>query len=387
MGWVSVFCTHLCTETLESRALPTATSPQRLRRRLLGSRLLDALAYPHGVDRYVELVRPLLVNDDVRAEITGVAQQTPKSVTLTLRPNENWRGLRAGQFVGVSVEIDGVRQTRPYSPAGSQHAAGGSLELTVSTHPEGRVSRHLRDHARPGMIVGLTQAQGDFLLGDARPERVLLISGGSGITPVMAMLRTLCDEGFAGEIGFLNYARSQELALYAPELEELARSHAGLRVARGFTRGGDTRLSGRFCREHLRAVIAEHAEAATFVCGPPALIDAVRALWQEDGLPEPAVETFTPPALSFDTEGAEGHVTFAASGREAANSGLPLLEQAEDAGLAPDHGCRMGICNTCSCRKTAGTVRNVITGEISRAGEEQIRICVSVPVGDVELDL
>ena len=137
----------------------------------------------------------------------------------------------------------------------------------------------------------------------------------------------------------------------------------------------------------MRAVISDHSSAATFVCGPPALIDAVRAVWAQDGLPEPAVETFTPPALSFDTDGAEGLVRFAASAREAANSGLPLLEQAEDAGLAPEHGCRMGICDTCSCRKTAGTVRNVLTGEISSAGDEQIRICVSVPIGDVALEL
>ena len=116
------------------------------------------------MDRYVELVRPLLLARDVRAEVTAVRWQTPKSVTLTLRPNENWRGFRAGQFVGVSVEIDGVRLTRPYSPAGSEHAPEGALELTVSTHPEGRVSRHLRDHARPGMIVDLTQAQGEFVL-------------------------------------------------------------------------------------------------------------------------------------------------------------------------------------------------------------------------------
>jgi ferredoxin-NADP reductase len=363
------------------------TSPRRVGRLLLRSSLLEALAYPHGVDRYVELVRPLLVKQQVRAEVTAVRRQTPKSVTLRLRPNENWRGLRAGQFVGLSLNIDGVRETRPYSPAGSQHAAGGLLELTVSTHPEGKVSRHLRDDARPGMIVGLTQAEGDFVLPDPRPERVLLISGGSGITPVMAMLRTLCDEGFGGEIGFLNYARSSALALYGAELDRLSERHAGLRVARGFTRGRRQSLSGRFHREHLGAVVSEHADAATFVCGPPTLIDAVRAVWTQDGLSEPLVETFTQPALSFDTDSAEGSVSFLASGREAANSGLPLLDQAEDAGLAPEHGCRMGICNTCSCRKTSGIVRNVLTGEISTARDEQIRICVSVPVGDVALDL
>ncbi|HWX45717.1 MAG TPA: ferredoxin reductase [Solirubrobacteraceae bacterium] len=377
--------------------MPTATV-----NRLLRSSLLEALTYPHGVDRYVELVRPLLVGREVRAEIAAVRHQTPSSVTLTLRPNANWRGMSAGQFVGLSVEIDGVRETRPYSPAGSEHRVDRTLELTVSTHPEGKVSRHLRNHARPGMIVGLSEAQGEFVLPRPRPERVLLISGGSGITPVMAMLRTLCDEGLAdtGEVGFLNYARSPELALYGPALEALVDRHARLRVARGFTRGaappqgggpGERErrepLSGRFQREHPRAVIAEHADAATFVCGPPALIDAVRSAWARDGLPEPAVETFTPTVPSFDGDAAEGTVSFAASGREAANSGLPLLEQAEDAGLTPDHGCRMGICNTCSCRKTAGTVRNVLTGALSSATEEQIRICVSVPVGDVALDL
>ncbi len=371
-----------------NRVLPTSDiHPRGLARRLLRSSLLEALAYPHGVDRYVELVRPLTLARDVRGEVTAVRHQTAKSVTLTLRPNENWRGLRAGQFVGVSVDVDGVRLTRPYSPASSEHAQDGTLELTVSTHPEGRVSRHLRDHARPGMIVGLTQAQGDFVLPDPRPERVLLISGGSGITPVMAMLRSLCDEGFAGEIGFLNYARSRELSLYEAELATLALRHEGLRVARGFTRARGSQLSGRFTREHLSAVISDDAPAPTFVCGPPALINAVCSVWAEDGLPEPAIETFTAPALAFDASGAEGLVSFAVSGLEVANSGLPLLEQAEDAGLSPDHGCRMGICNTCSCHKTEGVVRNVITGATSSAGAEQIRICVSVPVGDVALDL
>ncbi|MFI5037562.1 MAG: ferredoxin reductase [Solirubrobacterales bacterium] len=370
-----------------SKALPATAAARGLGRRLLRSSLLEALAYPHGVDRYVELVRPLLVGRDVRAEVTALRHQTPKSVTLTLRPNGNWRGFRAGQFLGVSVEVAGVRRTRPYSPAGSEQAPHGALELTVSTHPEGRVSRHLREHARAGMIVGLTQAQGDFVLPEPRPERVLLISGGSGITPVMAMLRTLCDERFGGEIGFLNYARSPLAALYEPELRELAQRHQGLRVARGFTRSRGQHLTGRFCREHLPTVVSDHASAATFVCGPPALIDSVRAVWAKDGLAEPAVETFTAPALSFDTDDTEGLVSFAASGREAINSGLPLLEQAEDAGLAPEHGCRMGICNTCSTRKRTGTVRNVVTGAISTAPDEQIRICVSVPLGDVALDL
>ena len=337
------------------------------------------------MDRYVELVSPLLLERDVRARVTDVRHQSSRSVTLTLRPNENWRGIRAGQFLSLSVQVDGVTLTRPYSPAGADQ--DGTLELTVSTHPDGRVSRHLRDHARPGMTVGLSQAQGEFVLPNPRPERVLLISGGSGITPVMAMLRTLCAEGYSGEIGFLNYARSSELALYGPELARLAIRHPGLRVSRGYTRGGRSPLTGRFTQQHLDAICSDHSRAGTFVCGPPALIDAVRSVWAGDGLPAPAVETFTAPALPLDRAGATGTVQFARSGRSGENSGLVLLEQAEDAGLHPDHGCRMGICNTCSCRKVSGTVRNLLTGEISSHTDEEIRICVSVPVGDVVLDL
>ncbi len=161
------------------------------------------------------------------------------------------------------------------------------LELTVSTHPEGLVSRWLRDHARPGMLVHLEQASGEFVLPAARPERVLLISGGSGITPVMSMLRTLCDERHpdqGGEVGFLNYARSPELALYGPELEQLAARHGGVRVARGFTRDEDAGpISGRFRPEHLDAVISDHRDAAVFVCGPPALIEAVRSARADAG--------------------------------------------------------------------------------------------------------
>jgi len=75
------------------------------------------------------------------------------------------------------------------------------------------------------------------------------------------------------------------------------------------------------------------------------------------------------------------------AGDRISNNGRSLLEQAEQAGLSPQFGCRMGICHTCTCRKTAGTVRNLVSGEVSSAEEEDIQICVSVPAGDVELDL
>ncbi len=165
--------------------MPTLTRTHRL----LRSPLVDLLVGPHGVDRYLELIRPELTVRDARAQVVSVRHQTPRSVTLTLRPNAAFRGFRAGQFVRVGVEIDGIRRTRTYSPASSEHD-DGTLELTVTVHPEGLVSGHLRATVRPGTTVHLGEAQGDFVLPAERPERLALISGGSGITPVMSMLRT-----------------------------------------------------------------------------------------------------------------------------------------------------------------------------------------------------
>ena len=347
--------------------------------RILGSGLIDALAAPHGVDRYLELIRPGWSINELRAEITAVHHPAPDSVTLTLRPNHVWRGFEAGQIVRCTVEIDGVKRARCYSPASSVHRRDGLIELTARAHPEGLVSGFLHDHAAPGMVVGLEQAAGDFVMPSERPDDIVLISGGSGITPVMSMLRTLLDEGHRGAVSFLHYARTPDRVPYARELMEIAAQAANVSIDFVYTREGGHR--GHFCADHLRALAPD---AHTFVCGPPGLIDAVRA----DGDPDHVhSESFVPPAVTIDTDDAVGAVSFARSGLDAPNTGATLLEQAEAAGLKPAHGCRMGICHTCTCRKLAGSVRHVVTGEISSAEDVDIQICVSVPTGSVALNL
>ena len=178
----------------------TSTIPPNKRpigQRILGSGLLDLLAGPPGIDGYLEQIRPAWAVRDRRAEVIAADRRTPDSVTLSLRANLAWDGFEAGQFVQVAVAIDGSRRTRCYSPA-SRAESGRSLELTVKAHPEGLVSNFLIEHARPGLVLGLGPAEGDFRLPPERPERILLISGGSGITPVISMLRTLCAEGHEG---------------------------------------------------------------------------------------------------------------------------------------------------------------------------------------------
>ncbi len=336
------------------------------------TQLIDLLTGPHGADRYTELVRPVWTRNDARAEVVHAERRTPRSVTLLLRPNRAFGGLQAGQHVNLTVEIDGRRHTRPYSPASAEGAE--LLELTVGLHDGGLVSTWLRAHARAGLVVGLDGVGGDFVLPDVRPERIAFVSGGSGITPVLAMLRTLCAERYDGDVTFLHYARRAEEACYRDELAALAQRRPNVRVLHGFTReraGSD--VGTRFAPELI-------GDAAVFACGPPALVDAVRA-----HRPDALHESFVPPVFEIPAEPDGGRIVFAGSGIEATSDGRSLLDQAEAAGLTPEHGCRMGICHSCTCRKTSGAVRNLITGAVSTAGEEDVQICVSAPVGDVEL--
>lgn len=353
----------------------TETLTHKLRDRVLRSPLLDLLTGPHGVDRYTEIVDPVWIKGNARAKVVAVRRQTPRSVTLTLEPNQAFTGFSAGQHINLSVEINGRRRTRPYSPA----SAEGSrlIELTVGLRDGGLVSTHLYENAKPGMTVGLDSVGGDFFLPAQRPRRILFVSGGSGITPVLSMLRTLASEGFTGEVAFIHYARSAEEACYRDELDCMP----GVRVLHGYTRddrGAD--LDGYFAPHHLSAAMAE--PDAVFVCGPPALVEAVRDL-----RPDAHSESFLPPVFTVPAEATGGTIAFTGSGLEVADSGQTLLEQAEAAGLSPESGCRMGICHSCTRFKSRGAVRNLLTGAVSTDDCEDIQLCVTAPVGDVAVDL
>ena len=335
------------------------------------SRLLGLLAGPHGVDRYTELVDPMWTSE-VRATAVRVLR-SGRSVTLWLQPNHPV-GFRAGQHLTVTVEIDGRRHTRCYSPA---NAAGAALiELTVARHDGGVVSEYLHRHAEPGLTVGLSGPAGDFVLPAETPRRLVLIAGGSGITPVMSIVRTLQERRSGAEVAVLHYVRTAEEARYREQLALLG----DVRVLYGFTRGSGGDLDGHFAEQHLAAAMTD--PDAVFVCGPPALIEAVRGVY-----PDAVAETFAPAPLVIPDSPGGGRITFSGSGIDVIDDGRPLLNQAEAAGLKPQSGCRMGICHTCTRRKIRGAVRNATTGDISTDDDEAVQICVSVPVGDVEIDL
>ena len=349
------------------------TQTYALPRPRIPGRLLALLAGPHGVDRYTELVDPMWTTEN-RATVVRVQRSTPRSVTLWLRPNHPAR-FRAGQYLNVTVEIDGRRHTRCYSPANAEGVP--MIELTIARHDGRTVSEYLFRSARPGITLGLSAPAGDFVLPEKLPRRLLLIAGGSGITPVMSMARTLADDDrYDGDVAVVHYVRTLDDACYRRQLRMLP----GIRALHACTRDTRGDLPGHLDERHLARAMPD--PDAVYVCGPTALVDAVRRHH-----PTAVAESFAPaPPVIPDTPGG-GRITFSDSGVEAENDGRTLLDQAESAGLRPASGCRMGICHTCTRRKVHGAVRNVTTGALSTEYDEAVQICVSAPVGDVEIAL
>ncbi|GAA11476.1 ferredoxin reductase [Gordonia alkanivorans] len=360
-----------------------AGSPGRWNR-LVGS-IVEAALSPHPVDRYLELLDPMLTWRDLRGEIVRVEHPTPRTVRLTIRPTRQWRGHQAGQFVQLSVVIDGVRHARCFSPANAAASPDGDIELTITANDDGLVSKYLAAEARTGDVVGLSQADGDFALPETDPTSAVFISGGSGVTPVLSMLRTLVSRGYAGPITFVHYARTASEVAYRTELAALAAEHPNLDLRMHHTREAD---DGHFTPAHLDD-IPGLADADVFVCGPLALMDAVAEAHAELGISQPLhSEAFTLAAPTVvDPDSVEGELTFSRSGATATNDGRPILDQAEAAGLTPESGCRMGICFSCTAVKKSGCTRNVLTGETDTESDTQIQLCINAPVGSVDIEI
>jgi len=196
------------------------------------------------------------------------------------------------------------------------------------------------------------------------------------------------DEEHRGSISFVHYARTRADRLYAPEVRALA-EHAAAPVQLHYRHTRGPGAQRRLDARGLAILAGDPDETHIAVCGPPALLAAVRAAWVTlGGNPERLpTETFSAPRLTAIGDAAHGTLRFAGTGGAVAIGARTLLEQAEAAGLQPAFGCRMGICKTCTCRKTAGAVRNLRTGQVSADEHEDIQLCVSVPAGDVALEL
>lgn len=363
---------------------PQAFAPTRTERltqplrRALQRPWVAAIVRESAVEDSLQALHPLLSLSTVRARVIKRIQETADTVTLVLRPNALWRGAQAGQFVGVTVEIEGRRHERMYSLT----SRPGSRLLAITVKQQGRVSGHLHDHTPVGTVLSLGPALGDFVLPAALPPKLLLLSAGSGMTPVMALLRELRARQYSGSVVFLHLCREPDQQIFATELRGLAAQWPALRLVQHFSA-----RQGRFDLAELVAQVPDWNERATWACGPAALLDRLQAHWQGAAAPL-HTERFAAAPLAVAPLSEPVRVAFTRSRHsfESLGSGA-LLAQAEAAGLAPKHGCRIGICRSCQCVKRSGTVQNLHTGELSSAPNELIRLCISAARTDLTLEL
>lgn len=348
--------------------------------------LADMFAYPLRHSHYIELVNPLWTRHVLMARVEGVVDETADTRTLTLRPGRDWRSHRAGQFVRLGVPIDGKRHTRTYSISSAPARNDGCITVTVKAIEGGRVSQHLVRHVKVGAYLPLGEPQGEFVMPDSMPVHPLFITGGSGITPVMSMLRSyVLEYEVMPDAAHMHYAPHAGDVIFGAELEGLAASQPHYSLKRYFTRAGDV----HFNAAQLEACCPDWREREVWACGPASLLDAVEAHWAQAGLSHMLhVERFRARIAIAQAGGGEGRVTFAGSKVEAASDGVTsLLRIAEDAGLNPPHGCRMGICHGCNTTLVHGCVRDLRNGALIAEPGDTVQVCVCSAVGDVELAL
>jgi ferredoxin-NADP reductase len=339
-------------------------------------------------DPLLERFDPLLAQQSIRARVVSATPETADTKTFVLRPANRWQGFRAGQHIALTLDINGVRHTRTFSLSSTpaQWRKNGAVSVTIKRIKGGLVTGWMHDCLSAGDTISVSEAFGEFdLPADAEPA--VYIVGGSGITPVLSHLETMAADGFHAPVTLLYYVRTRQDVIASERLNALADQWPALNLQIFTTDEPGT--GKRLSDQHLDGVPGVNARRC-YLCGPEGLMDLASDLLHRRNVPQERIHCtrFGAPTVELDANALGGQVQFATSGKQAESLGdASLLDIAEASGLSPKHGCRMGICHQCSCRKTSGTVVNRLTGKTSGNGEETIQICVSVPAGAVSIDL
>ena len=353
----------------------------RLQRRLL--RAVGALTTPLLPDDYLELVNPLWSTRELRGRIERIEAETPDAATVLIKPGYRWQGHDPGQYLRVGLDIKGRRHWRAYSLTSDPERPDGCISITVKNVDEGTVSPHLVRHGRPGSIVSLGGVEGDFVLPDAVPENLLFLSAGSGITPIMSMIRSLEHRDSLGDVVLLHSARTPEEVIFGGELRELARIHDGFTLHEQHTAE-----HGRLAPVDLERLCPDWREREAFLSGPRDMLDALEEHWQREGDRERMHMERFQPKIGGAEAGEGGTIAFKVSDRETeCDGGTPILVAGEAAGLKLRYGCREGICHTCVGTLRSGQVRDLRTGRVAGSAGETVRTCIHAPEGPIEIEL
>lgn len=366
---------------------PTTAAPRRgrssgaLRDRLL--KLAEFVTTPLLPSDYLDLVDPLRSGADLRGRIEAVLPETRDAATIVIRPGRSWRPHTPGQYVRIGIDVDGVRQWRAYSITSDLTRTDGCIAVTVKAIPGGKVSNHLVHRAKPGTIVQLDQATGEFCLPEQRPEKALFVTAGSGITPVMGILRNHPEltDGRSDTI-LVHSAPTSDDVVFGADLREMA-AEGRIRLIEQHTDS-----AGMLDARSIADLVPDLHERSTWACGPVGMLEALEEHFEQAGIADRLYTERFRPSVVVTGEG--GTVNFTRNGTTLeADGATPILDAAEEAGVLMPSGCRMGICYGCVLPLREGAVRDLRNGELTVAAPGDgvlIQTCVSAAAGACDID-
>lgn len=337
----------------------------------------------------IQWICPQWTTEGYRARVITKRQETADVFTLILKPSRRWPSFVAGQYVEIAMQRDGVRQSRIFSISSSPeyYLKTGRIELSIRVQNDGRMTPWMRTSLAAGELVSLSPAAGDFVVeGDNKP--LLFIAGGSGITPFRSILSQLARLHSQRDIVLMAYQRDRTNSLFQNELQKYQQLMPNLKVHYLFSDE-----IGNISEQHLAFYCPDIEKRELMICGPTPMIQSAREIAKSLGILSDQIRYEFFGAVPMDLaiqSSADSFVRFDRSQQFAesyADDPMTLLEVAEKSGLNPVSGCRSGVCHQCRCTKKSGVVVNLLTGQESDTGQEEIQLCISVARNDVVLDL
>ena len=367
---------------LKDTARPTVAGAGKHRGWDTARAIAERITTPLLPDDYLKLANPLWSARELRGRVLEVRRETVDSATLVIKPGWGFSfDYQPGQYIGIGVLVDGRWRWRSYSLTSSPVTGSRTITITVKAMPEGFLSTHLVGGVAPGTIVRLAAPQGNFVMPDPAPASVLFITAGSGITPVMSMLRTLARRDQITDVVHLHSAPTESDVMFAAELAKMQTGYEGYRL-----RLRSTRTEGRLDLSRLDDEVPDWRERQTWACGPEGMLNAAERVWHAAGIAEQLhLERFAVSKAAARGQG--GTVEFARSGKTVTVDGAtPLMDAGEGVGIQMPFGCRMGICQSCVVGLLDGHVRDLRTGAEHEPGS-RIQTCISAASGDCVLDI
>ncbi|AZA10878.1 ferredoxin reductase [Corynebacterium gerontici] len=351
--------------------MSAAHTPDKLKR-VRG--LLKRFTTPLLPDDYSAVLNPLWSTRELRGSISEVRRHGDV-VLIDITPG--WgvpTDFRPGQYLGIGVEIDGRFVWRSYSLTNAPTSERGRFSIAVKAVEKGKLSNHLVGNAAAGTPIRIAAPAGDFHLSDPVPPRLAFITAGTGITPVIGMLRGMKERGDfqRSDVVLHHSVRTLDDHVFAEVLDAFSED---LRIILR-----QTGTEGRASTEDIEALVPDLAQRAVYACGPASMLEQWQQ-WAGENV-ELHTEAFSLDRSS-DAEG--GRIEFSTGQSIEVDGGTTILEAGEKAGAPMPFGCRMGICHTCVRQLGAGEVVDLATGETHESGE-RIRTCVSVPKGDIHIE-